>query len=70
MYKLKESDYFGLKQFFSGQDDALKYRTIEFTTLLIIKRDDFLAVLKYYPQDLEKFKMVNFLFLIYRLKIV
>ncbi|CAD8147834.1 unnamed protein product [Paramecium pentaurelia] len=42
--------------FLTGQDFKEKFKTVEFTKLLILSRKDFLAIMKDFPQDYEKYK--------------
>ncbi|CAD8147071.1 unnamed protein product [Paramecium octaurelia] len=42
--------------FLTGQDFKEKFKTVEFTKLLILSRRDFLATMKDFPQDFEKYK--------------
>ncbi|CAD8122559.1 unnamed protein product [Paramecium sonneborni] len=53
--KLKEGESFGFVSFITGTPSIEKYKTIGFTKLLIIKRKDFLEVIKDYPDDYEVF---------------
>lgn len=52
---LKKGDNFGILSFFTGYHRTQSVRSLEFTTLLMIKRDDFLQILSDYPEDYEKF---------------
>ncbi|CAD8114502.1 unnamed protein product [Paramecium sonneborni] len=42
--------------FLTGQDLKEKFKTLEFTKLLVLSRKDFLDTLKDFPQDFEKYK--------------
>ena len=50
---LANGDSFGQRQFFTGRAEALVARVAEFSTVLAIRRDEFLRVLEAHPQDYE-----------------
>ncbi|EAS04885.3 cation channel family protein (macronuclear) [Tetrahymena thermophila SB210] len=53
--QLKKGDNFGAIGFFTGLHRTQSVRSLEFTTLLMIKRDEFLQILQEFPQDYERF---------------
>lgn len=52
---LNKGDIFGEISFFSDQERRSCARSIDFTTVYIIKRDEFLNLLEKYPRDYQKF---------------
>ena len=52
---LKIGQTFGELSFFSDQARSCNARSIDFTTAYIIKREEFLKLLKKHPLDYEKF---------------
>ncbi|EGR30305.1 cation channel family protein, putative [Ichthyophthirius multifiliis] len=57
--KLKSGDAFGVVSFFTGNTRKLSIRSLDFTTLLSIKRQDFLNLLKDFPEDYEQFVFIK-----------
>ncbi len=55
MKKLAAGDSFGIQQFFTGQSRNFEIRAVEFTTLLTVKRKEFMTLLSDFPEDYEKF---------------
>ncbi|CAD8096804.1 unnamed protein product [Paramecium sonneborni] len=51
-----EGKCFNEVSFLTGSDCKEKFRTLQFTKLLVLSRKDFLATLKDFPQDFEKYK--------------
>ncbi|KAL4459922.1 hypothetical protein ABPG74_003448 [Tetrahymena malaccensis] len=51
----KKGDYFGEIEFFTGKKLQINVKSVDFTTLLIINRNEFIEILKNFPQDLEQF---------------
>ncbi|EAR90909.3 cyclic nucleotide-binding domain protein (macronuclear) [Tetrahymena thermophila SB210] len=51
----KKGDYFGEIEFFTGKLAETNVKSTDFTTLLILNRNDFIKILKKFPQDLEQF---------------
>ncbi|KAL4500332.1 hypothetical protein ABPG72_003283 [Tetrahymena utriculariae] len=56
---LKEGQYFGQIRFFTGNPRNATVITTDFTKLLSIKRDDFLSLIKQFPQDYETLVQIN-----------
>ncbi|KAL4487255.1 hypothetical protein ABPG73_005765 [Tetrahymena malaccensis] len=56
---LKEGQYFGQIRFFTGHPRNATVITTDFTKLLSIKRDDFLNLIKEFPQDYETLVQIN-----------
>lgn len=54
----KEGDSFGEISFFTGNERLASAQSKDFTTLYLIKREDFLEVLKRFPEDYEKYFMI------------
>lgn len=46
---------FGEVSFFTGKTRSANIRSLEFTSLLVIRREDFLNLVQRYSQDLESF---------------
>ncbi|KAL4489967.1 hypothetical protein ABPG72_010866 [Tetrahymena utriculariae] len=57
--KIVQGDNFGQKSFFTGVKENLSVRSLNFSTLLKIKRSDFVRILKQYQSDYEKFCMIK-----------
>lgn len=55
MKTLIKGEYFGAEGFFTGEPNQNNIRSREFTTLLVIKREKYLALLKEFPDDYEQF---------------
>ncbi|KAL4434894.1 hypothetical protein ABPG74_021233 [Tetrahymena malaccensis] len=53
--KLKAGDCFGQVGFFTGLTRTLSVKSLDFTTLIYIKRSEFIDLLKEYPEDYEQF---------------
>ncbi|KRX04859.1 Cyclic nucleotide-binding protein [Pseudocohnilembus persalinus] len=53
--KRMKSGYFGFYSFFTGLNEKYKVRTLDFTKLLVIKKNDFVELIKNYNDDYEKF---------------
>ncbi|EAS07090.2 cation channel family protein (macronuclear) [Tetrahymena thermophila SB210] len=53
--KLKAGDCFGQVGFFTGLTRTLSVKSLDFTTLIYIKRSEFIELLKEYPEDYEQF---------------
>ncbi|KAL4469617.1 hypothetical protein ABPG74_004870 [Tetrahymena malaccensis] len=56
---LYKGQQFGEVQFFSGLTSQASARSVEFTKLLVIKRNSFLEIIQSSPLDLEKFCMIK-----------
>ncbi|EGR34467.1 hypothetical protein IMG5_010550 [Ichthyophthirius multifiliis] len=56
---LKQGDSFGENNFFTQINRSYCIRSFEFTKLLYIKRDDFLDLIKDFPDDYEMFCMIK-----------
>lgn len=52
---IKEGQVFGELAFFSGQTRGVSAQSSDFTSLLYIKREDFLNTLKKFPNDYERY---------------
>lgn len=52
---LRQGEYFGAYSFFTGVAQTYTIRSREFTTLLYIKRDEFVELLQQFPDDYENF---------------
>ncbi|EWS74108.1 cation channel family protein (macronuclear) [Tetrahymena thermophila SB210] len=50
---------FGEISFFTGKPRCMSIKSLEFTTLLYIKRVDFLQIVKYFPEDYERFCFIK-----------
>ncbi|EWS74973.1 cation channel family protein (macronuclear) [Tetrahymena thermophila SB210] len=65
LLKLNKGESFGSHSFFTGLPRINNIRSCEFTTVLKIKRQDFLQLLSCYPEDYETFcfirDQINFL---------
>ncbi|EAS03486.2 cation channel family protein (macronuclear) [Tetrahymena thermophila SB210] len=59
LYTLSNGKFFGEYSFFTGEPRDINFRSLEFTTLLVIKRADFINLLKDYPDDYEVFCMLR-----------
>lgn len=53
--KLQKGDIFGEISFFSGQERRACARSNDFTTVYVIKREEFLKLMEKYPRDYQKF---------------
>ncbi|CAD8080729.1 unnamed protein product [Paramecium sonneborni] len=49
----------GIYSFISGQRSREKFRSLGFTKLLLLSRDDFLRILPDYPEDYERFRNIH-----------
>ncbi len=56
---LKEGGSFGHQGFFKGDFQEVGIRSKTFCTIYKIEREDFLKVLKNYPEQYEKFQMIK-----------
>jgi CRP-like cAMP-binding protein len=56
---LGEGEIFGLQGFFKGDFQEVGVRSKTFCTIYKIEREDFLKVLKNYPEQYEKFQMIK-----------
>ena len=56
---LKIGETFGEIAFFSGQSYDYSVRSIDFTSLYVISRENFIELLKKHPEDLEKFCQIR-----------
>jgi hypothetical protein len=66
---INQSDNFGLYSFITGNRQKGKYRSVGFTKLLMISREDFLKVIyengyrfkiiKDFPEDNERFNQIK-----------
>lgn len=71
IHTIDEGLSFGAIQFFSGQPRLFNIRSSDFTTLLYIRRVDFLNLLADYPDDYERFcNIKDNIFLNYKLSLV
>ncbi|KAL4510549.1 hypothetical protein ABPG72_004703 [Tetrahymena utriculariae] len=59
LFTLGTGKFFGEYSFFTGESRDINFRSLEFTTLLVIKRGDFISLLKDYPDDYEVFCMLK-----------
>ncbi|KAL4494862.1 hypothetical protein ABPG73_004302 [Tetrahymena malaccensis] len=59
LFTLGTGKFFGEYSFFTGESRDINFRSLEFTTLLVIKRGDFINLLKDYPDDYEVFCMLK-----------
>ncbi|EAR85802.2 cation channel family protein (macronuclear) [Tetrahymena thermophila SB210] len=59
LFTLSTGKFFGEYSFFTGEPRDINFRSLEFTTLLVIKRGDFINLLKDYPDDYEVFCMLK-----------
>ncbi|EAR91772.2 cyclic nucleotide-binding domain protein (macronuclear) [Tetrahymena thermophila SB210] len=57
--KIFQGENFGQQSFFTGAKENLGVRSLSFSTLLKIKRSDFVNILKQYQSDYEKFCMIK-----------
>ncbi|KAL4484468.1 hypothetical protein ABPG74_019645 [Tetrahymena malaccensis] len=57
--RLIKGNNFGQISFFSGQKNSLSVKSVNFSTLLKLKRSDFIQVLKHYQQEYETFCMIK-----------
>ncbi|EAR91778.2 cation channel family protein (macronuclear) [Tetrahymena thermophila SB210] len=57
--KLIKGNNFGQISFFSGQKNSLSIKSVNFSTLLKLKRSDFIQVLQHYQQEYETFCMIK-----------
>ena len=56
---LKQGAVFGEMGFFAGQKRSVTANSKDFTSIVCIKRDDFLNVLKQFPQDYERYCQIR-----------
>jgi len=56
---LTEDEVFGEISFFTGQPRTMSAICHDFTTVVYIKRDDFLSVLQKFPKDYEKYCLIR-----------
>ncbi|KAL4463931.1 hypothetical protein ABPG74_005868 [Tetrahymena malaccensis] len=59
LYTLGKGQFFGEYSFFTGEPRDINIRSLEFTTLLKIKRADLVTLLKDSPDDFEIFCMIR-----------
>ncbi|KAL4480341.1 hypothetical protein ABPG74_020857 [Tetrahymena malaccensis] len=59
LIKLKKGESFGSYSFFTGLPRINNIRSCEFTTILKIRREDFLQLLSSYPEDYETFCFIR-----------
>ncbi|KAL4506560.1 hypothetical protein ABPG72_000131 [Tetrahymena utriculariae] len=57
--KLKKGEFFGEIEFFTDVDRQQNIRSVNFTKVLKIDRQDFMQIIKNYPQDYEQFCYVK-----------
>ncbi|CAD8162298.1 unnamed protein product [Paramecium pentaurelia] len=57
--KVGKGSSLGIYSFISGQKSIEKFRSIGFTKLLLLSRDDFLRILPDYPEDYERFRNIH-----------
>ncbi|KAL4510181.1 hypothetical protein ABPG72_010374 [Tetrahymena utriculariae] len=62
---LKQGQSFGELSFFTGMPRSVSVRSKEFTTLLMIKRENFIELLQNYSSDLEQFCTIKDQLLLY-----
>ncbi|EAR90913.3 cyclic nucleotide-binding domain protein (macronuclear) [Tetrahymena thermophila SB210] len=55
----KKGEYFGEIEFFTGKKPQTNVKSMDFTTLLILNRSDFIKMLQKYPQDLEQYCQIR-----------
>ena len=55
----KKGRHFGAYEFFTGSKRQYSARSKGFTTLLVVRRSDFMALLQIFTQDYEKFMFVR-----------
>ncbi|KRX07894.1 Cyclic nucleotide-binding protein [Pseudocohnilembus persalinus] len=56
---LKKGDHFGTISFFTGQPQQFSIRSIQFSSLLMIKRQDFIKLIQEYQEDYQKFCFIR-----------
>ncbi|KAL4487100.1 hypothetical protein ABPG72_001552 [Tetrahymena utriculariae] len=56
---LEKGSSFGEQSFFTGTERKISARSLDFTKLLYIRRQDFIDLLKEFPQDNESFCMIK-----------
>ena len=49
--KINEGQHFGEISFFSGLSGIINIKSLNFTTMLIVKRSEFLEMLHNFPDD-------------------
>ncbi|EAR89662.1 cyclic nucleotide-binding domain protein (macronuclear) [Tetrahymena thermophila SB210] len=59
LQKLQKGQSFGEISFFTGKPRKFTIRSLEFSTILSIKRSDFIQLLQEFPDDYEKFCMIR-----------
>ncbi|CAD8184791.1 unnamed protein product [Paramecium pentaurelia] len=57
--KVGKGSSLGIYSFISGQKSREKFRSLGFTKLLLLSRDDFLRILPDYPEDYERFRNIH-----------
>ena len=53
--QLREGDLFGEKSFFTNRERTVSARSLDFTTVYVIKQEDFLSIIKKNIKDFEKY---------------
>lgn len=53
------NDHFGAISFFTNSKRLKTVKCLEFSTFLVLNKDDFLQMLKKFPDDYEKFRELN-----------
>ncbi|KAL4491616.1 hypothetical protein ABPG73_013419 [Tetrahymena malaccensis] len=56
---LNKGEYFGEIEFFTDKRPQTNVKSIGFTTLLILNRNEFIKILQKYPQDLEQYCQIR-----------
>ncbi|KAL4502287.1 hypothetical protein ABPG72_011874 [Tetrahymena utriculariae] len=59
LQKLQKGQSFGEISFFTGKPRKFTIRSLQFSTILSIKRTDFIQLLQEFPDDYEKFCMIR-----------
>ena len=49
---MQEGNYFGEIAFFSGKERIASARSVDFSTLFVLSRSDFIRIMHKYPDDL------------------
>ena len=68
LQSFKENEYFGEYEFFTGEDRNRTARSVNFSSLFTLKRDEVIPILKENPEDFEKFCMIKDQLIFYRSK--
>ncbi|EGR34558.1 hypothetical protein IMG5_007500 [Ichthyophthirius multifiliis] len=56
---LEKGQYFGTQSFFTGQARKLSVKSLDFCQILIVKRNDFINIIKDFSEDFERFCMIK-----------